>query len=156
MNERSAFIEQLEFIDCNDILIFDRGYPDTKLLKILNDKKFNYIMRYKKSDLNVKILNNNNLEEYNFEMNNTKNKVIRYFINDTPYYLLTNLIDMSIDELKNNYKKRWDIETHFRDLKHKTSIGKITSKTENTLLQEEYFLYNLIYILNSYKRNTLY
>jgi hypothetical protein len=81
MNERSAFIEQLDFIDCNDILIFDRGYPDTKLLKILNDKNFNYIMRYKKNDLNVKKLINNNLEEYYFEINNKKNKVIRYFIN---------------------------------------------------------------------------
>lgn len=149
MNERSAFIEQLDFIDCNDILIFDRGYPDTKLLKILNDKNFNYIMRYKKNDLNVKKLINNNLEEYYFEINNKKNKVIRYFINETPYYLLTNLIDMSIDKLKNNYKKRWDIETHFRDLKHKTSIGKITSKTENTLLQELY-INNLVYILISY------
>ena len=149
MNERSAFIEQLDFINCNDILIFDRGYPDTKLLKILNDKNFNYIMRYKKNDLNVKKLINNNLEEYYFEINNKKNKVIRYFINETPYYLLTNLIDMSIDKLKNNYKKRWDIETHFRDLKHKTSIGKITSKTENTLLQELY-INNLVYILISY------
>ena len=149
MNERSAFIEQLDFIDCNDILIFDRGYPDTKLLKILNDKNFNYIMRYKKNDLNVKKLINNNLEEYYFEINNKKNKVIIYFINETHYYLLTNLIDMSIDKLKNNYKKRWDIETHFRDLKHKTSIGKITSKTENTFLQELY-INNLVYILISY------
>ena len=56
---------------------------------------------------------------------------------------------MSIDELKNNYKKRWDIETHFKELKYKTSIGKITSKTENTVLQELY-INNLIYILNSY------
>ena len=46
MNERQGFIEQLEYIDYNDILIFDRGYPDNKLLKILNDKNFNYIMRY--------------------------------------------------------------------------------------------------------------
>ena len=71
------------------------------------------------------------------------------FIIIAPYYLLTNLIDMSIDKLKNNYKKRWDIETHFRDLKHKTSIGNITSKTENSLLQELY-INNLIYILTSY------
>jgi len=56
---------------------------------------------------------------------------------------------MSIDELKNNYKKRWDIETHFKELKYKTSIGKITSKTENTVLQELY-INNLIYILNTY------
>ena len=102
-------------------------------------------MRYKKSDLNVKYLINNNLDEHHFEMNGIKNKVIKYEINKKKYYLLTNLIDMSIDDLKDNYKKRWDIETHFRDLKHKTSIGKITSKTENSLLQELY-INNLILI----------
>ena len=105
MNERQGFIEQLEYIDCNDILIFDRGYPDNKLLKILNDKNFNYIMRYKKSDLNVKFLIKNNLNEYYFNVNDKKNKVVKYIINEKPYYLLTNLISMSIDELKNNYKK---------------------------------------------------
>ena len=54
---------------------------------------------------------------------------------------------MSINELKNNYKKRWDIETHFRDLKHK--------KTENTLLQELY-INNLVYILISYFKKIIY
>jgi hypothetical protein len=47
-NINKKVLLQLDFIVCNDILIFDRGYPDTKLLKILNDKNFNYIMRYKK------------------------------------------------------------------------------------------------------------
>ena len=149
MNERNGFSEQIEYIDCNDILIFDRGYPSVKFLKLLNNNNFKYIMRYKKSDLNVKYLINNNLDEHHFEMNGIKNKVIKYEINKKKYYLLTNLIDMSIDDLKDNYKKRWDIETHFRDLKHKTSIGKITSKTENSLLQELY-INNLIYMINSY------
>lgn len=149
MNERKPFIEQLEYIECTDILIFDRGYPSIKLLKVLNNNNFNYIMRYKKDNLRVKFLIKNNLNEYYFDSNGKKNKVIRYIINEKSYYLLTNLIDMSIDELKENYKKRWDIESHFRDLKYKTSIGNITSKTENSLLQELY-INNLIYILISY------
>jgi hypothetical protein len=149
MDERKSFIEQLEYIECTDILIFDRGYPSTKLLKVLNNNNFNYIMRYKKSNSYVKILIKNDLNEYYFNFNGKKNKVVRYIINEKSYYLLTNLIDMSIDELKENYKKRWNIESHFRDLKHKTSIGNITSKTENSLLQELY-INNLIYILTSY------
>jgi len=149
MNERSSFIEQLEYIECTDILIFDRGYPSIELLKVLNNNNFNYIMRYKKDDLYVKFLIKNNLNEYYFDSNGKKNKVIKYIINEKPYYLLTNLIDMSIDELKENYRKRWNIESHFRDLKYKTSIGNITSKTENSLLKELY-INNLIYILTSY------
>jgi len=149
MDERKSFIEQLEYIECTDILIFDRGYPSTELLKVLNNNNFNYIMRYKKDNLYVKILIKSSLNEYYFDFNGKKNKVVRYIINEKSYYLLTNLIDMSIDELKENYKKRWNIESHFRDLKHKTSIGNITSKTENSLLQELY-INNLIYILTSY------
>ena len=149
MDERKSFIDQLEYIECTDILIFDRGYPSIKLLKVLNNNNFNYIMRYKKDNLYIKTLIKNNLNEYYFDSNGKKNKVIKYIINEKPYYLLTNLIDMSIDELKENYRKRWDIESHFRDLKHKTSIGNITSKTENSLLQELY-INNLIYILTSY------
>ena len=151
MDERKSFIEQLEYIECTDILIFDRGYPSTKLLKVLNNNNFNYIMRYKKNNSYIKILIKNDLNEYYFNFNGKKNKVVRYIINEKSYYLLTNLIDMSIDELKENYKKRWNIESHFRDLKHKTSIGNITSKTENSLLQELY-INNLIYILTSYKK----
>lgn len=149
MDERKSFIDQLEYIECTDILIFDRGYPSIKLLKVLNNNNFNYIMRYKKDNLYIKTLIKNNLNEYYFDSNGKKNKVIKYIIDEKPYYLLTNLIDMSIDELKENYRKRWDIESHFRDLKHKTSIGNITSKTENSLLQELY-INNLIYILISY------
>jgi len=81
MNKRNAFIDQVEYIDCNDILIFYRGYLSIKFLKLLNDNNFKYIMRYKKSDLNVKYLIKNNLEEYHFEINGIKNKVIKYEIN---------------------------------------------------------------------------
>jgi hypothetical protein len=141
MDERKSFIEQLEYIECTDILIFDRGYPSTELLKVLNNNNFNYIMRYKKDNLYVKILIKSSLNEYYFDFNGKKNKVVRYIINEKSYYLLTNLIDMSIDKLKNNYKKRWDIETHFRDLKHKISIGKITSKTDQNRPAVKIFTY---------------
>jgi hypothetical protein len=56
---------------------------------------------------------------------------------------------MNIEDLKNNYKKRWNIETHFRDLKYITSLGNITAKKQNTVLQEIY-INHLIYILVSF------
>jgi hypothetical protein len=149
MNEREAFEKQLNYIEKSDILIFDRGYPSNNLLKILSDKNFNYILRYKKDNIYTKYLIKNNLEEYHFNINNKNHKIVKYNINEKSYFLYTNLIDMSINDLKNNYKKRWDIESHFKDLKYTTSIGNITSKTENTVLQELY-INNLIYILISY------
>lgn len=149
MSERKAFEKQLNYIEENDILIFDRGYPSKKLINILNYKKFKYIIRYKKSNLHIKYLIKNNLNEYCFIDNGFNNKIVKYTINNKDYYLFTNLIDMNIDNLQQNYKKRWNIETHFKELKYTTSIGNITSKTENSVLQELY-INNLIYILISY------
>lgn len=130
----------------------------------MNQKKQNikYIIREKKTTLHVRHLIKNNLDEYYFCKNNFKCKVVKYLLKDkqndkqntkktklNEYYILTNILDMSIEDLKNNYAKRWNIETHFRELKYTTSLGNITAKTENSVLQEIY-INNLIYILNSY------
>ena len=145
MSERKEFEKQLNYIEENDILIFDKGYPAEKLINILNNKKFKYIIRYKKNDLNIKYLIKNNLNEYSFIKNGFNNKVVKYNIKNKDYYLFTNLMNMNIDDLHENYKKRWNIETHLKELKYTTSIGSITSKTEKSVLQELY-INNLIYI----------
>jgi hypothetical protein len=149
MNEREALEQQVNYFNKTDILILDRGYPSIKMSKFFCDNNLHYIVRYKKNSVNTKFLIKNNLDEYIFNINNIKHKIVRYFINNKPYYLLTNLIDMNIEDLKNNYKKRWNIETHFRDLKYITSLGNITAKKQNTVLQEIY-INHLIYILVSF------
>ena len=156
MNEREAFIKQLNYVDVNNILLFDRGYPSNILIKKLENKNIKYIIREKKTTLHVRHLIKNNLDEYYFNKNNSKCKVVKYTLNNTSnnkkpmeYYILTNILDMSIEDLKINYAKRWNIETHFKELKYTTSLGNITAKTENSVLQEIY-INNLIYILNSY------
>jgi hypothetical protein len=158
MNEREAFIKQLNYVDVNNIILFDRGYPCKILINELEKRNIKYIIREKKTTLHVRHLIKNNLDEYYFCKNNFKCKVVKYSLNDkqntkkpklNEYYILTNILDMSIEDLKNNYAKRWNIETHFRELKYTTSLGNITAKTENSVLQEIY-INNLIYILNSY------
>ena len=59
--------------------------------------------------MHVRHLIKNNLDEYYFNNNNFKCKVVKYILNDTSnnknnkkpmeYYILTNILDMSIEDL---------------------------------------------------------
>ena len=47
MNEREAFIKQLNYVDIDNILLFDRGYSSNILIKELENKNIKYIIREK-------------------------------------------------------------------------------------------------------------
>jgi hypothetical protein len=82
-----------------------------------------------------------------YNENNIKFKIVNYKIDNIneEYYLFTTLIDKSIEELKDLYKKRWSIETHFKELKYTTSLKEINSKSLNNLIKEIY-MHNFVYI----------
>ena len=46
-NERTAFISQINHLKTNDVVIFDKGYYDIKIIRILKEKNINYIFRCK-------------------------------------------------------------------------------------------------------------
>jgi IS4 transposase len=151
MDERKCFIEQLKYVRKNDILLFDRGYYSEELINILNNKNIDYIFRTKKNFLKNKYLKENNLNEYIYYINNKKYKIINYKIHNEgeEYFLLTSLINKDLEELKNLYKKRWRIETHFKESKHTTSLNEINSKSLDNLLKE-INIHNYVYILYYY------
>ena len=74
-----------------------------------------------------------------YEENNIKKRLIKYIINNEEYYLLTNLFNKTIDELKNNYWSRWEVEINFKKAKYNLSLNKLNCKCENSLKQELYF-----------------
>lgn len=47
------------------------------------------------------------------------------------YRFLTNIFDMSIEEILSIYKKRWDIEVFFRFLKQELNLSHLTSTSDN-------------------------
>lgn len=47
------------------------------------------------------------------------------------YCFLTNIFDMSIEEILSIYKKRWDIEVFFRFLKQELNLSHLTSTSDN-------------------------
>lgn len=158
VNERINFKEQLKYVRKGDTILFDRGYHCNDLVKELNDKKIKYIFRIKKSYLDCKYLVDNNL--YIYEKNNYKYKVVNYKINDNgeDYYILTNLIFSSIDEIKNLYKKRWTIETHYKEAKDTTSLEYLNSKNIDNFtkdIQMHNFIYILYYAFKNYLKEDM-
>ena len=147
-DERDAFKEQIKYLRKGDIVIFDRGYFSYDIIDILNKKSINYIFRLKYNKKEVQLMKNNNLNEYIFKNKNIDFKVVNYRVKDSDedYYLFTNLIYKSINDLKDLYWKRWKVELHFKESKYNLSLNNINLKTENSLKQEIY-IHNLLFIL---------
>ena len=69
-NERNLCIEQIKYLNKNDILIADRGYYSNDVIKNLLNNQINFVFRLRSSDLNVKEMNNNNSDILLFDFNN--------------------------------------------------------------------------------------
>ena len=68
------------------------------------------------------------------------------------YYICTSLLDKNThtyDHIKEIYHKRWNIETNFRHLKYATSLGRIKSKTFDSI-EKDVSIHNFIFILVGY------
>ena len=81
-NERNICIEQIKYLNKNDILIADRGYYSNDVIKNLLNNQIDFVFRLKSSDLNVKEMNdnNNNILLFDFINNDivTKLKIIKF------------------------------------------------------------------------------
>ena len=150
LNERECFIQQLDYINKGDTVIFDRGYYSLELLNILKHRDINYIFRVKNNLTSVKELLKNDVNEF-YTQHNTKLVTYSVVTDGQPYYLLTNLLNSSINELKNLYKQRWSIETHFtcyadKEAKYYTSLLNLCSRNLESLLRDIH-MHNFIFIL---------
>jgi hypothetical protein len=151
MDERKCFKEQLKYVRKGDTLLFDRGYYSEDLMNTLDNKKIDYIFRLKKNLNIVNFLKDNNLNEYIYTVNNKNYKIVNYKVHEDgeEYYLLTTLLNKNLEELKDLYKKRWSIETHFKEAKYTTSLKELNSKSLDEFLKE-INMHNYVYILYYY------
>ena len=147
-DERSAFKEQIKYLRFNDIVIFDRGYYSFDIVEKLNKIGVNYIFRLKYNKKEVQYMKKNDIYDYNFKIKNVNYRIVSYRIDNSEedYYLFTNLMYKSIEDLKELYWKRWKVEIHFKESKYNLSLNNITLKTDNSLKQEIY-IHNLLFIL---------
>lgn len=105
------------------------------------DKKV-YINSLKNNNINKKNITEN-IEKMNIDIdlflklnNKIKEKInLINSVNNSIYYIITNKIDLSNDKIKELYKKRWEVGTHFRFAKDKFKMRTMEAKSLNIILQ---------------------
>lgn len=144
-------IEQLKKLGLkNDLILFDRGYPSVKFISYLEESGIKYLIRVpskfsnqvndaQKPDQIIKIQANGKTINL---------RVVRFILDSgIEEILVTNLLedDISIQEFKELYFKRWGIELKYRELKNKLQIDNFTG---DTVIAVEQDFYASIYLSN--------
>lgn len=148
-------IEQLKSLGLkNDLILFDRGYPSSKLIGYLEKNSIKYLMRVSSSFL--KAVNEAKKEDQIVDVKKDgkaiKMRVLRFMLDSgEEEILITNLIDeeLSIKEFKALYFKRWGIEVKYDELKNKLQIENFTGDTPIAVEQDFYasiYLSNMVAI----------
>ncbi len=160
------FIGNIEKAE-KELIILDRGYPSVKLIKDMEEKGIKYIFRVSKSflkeineftrgkeiDKDIEIEINPTRIVHN-EIAKVKGKIILYircvriYLENTEEILLTNLEreEVSVEDLKYLYKKRWEIETNYNTMKNVLELENYTGETEIAVKQDFYATILLINI----------
>jgi hypothetical protein len=93
-----------------------------------------------------------NSQKNDGELEENKNKADEIKTPDY-YYLLTNLMDESINFIKTSYWQRWDDEVHIKFFKHTLNGASQDTTNEDFILQNIY-LNGIISIINEYIKQT--
>lgn len=140
----------------NPVFIMDRGYPSAELIDAIEKSGYKYIMRYSSEFLKrAKVQAEDTIIEHKFAKLNhpLKLRVLKIQLsNGESEHLVTNIFDsnISLDDFKWAYRKRWDIETKYDDVKNKLEIENFTGYSPKAILQDFYatmFLANLAGVL---------
>lgn len=157
-SERDAAKEMIEAFKLNNVVnpvfIMDRGYPSGELMDAIIQAGKKFIIRCPQNFFPSELIKQeDNTFTHKFEKldHPLKLRVVKFKIHSNDKddeYLVTNLFDdkISIEDFKNLYRERWDIETRYNDIKNKLKIENFTGKTPDAILQDFYatmFLANM-------------
>lgn len=150
-NERTLAEQHIEYLSKiktdKELLLFDRGYPSAKLIELLNEHNFLFLMRtspeFLKSILK-KMTGDDCVVMHKFQQAKQENpiRVLRVKISttETEEYLVTNIFDSSFtpEDFAFLYHLRWGIETRYNDLKNRLKIEQFTGTTPLAIRQDYY------------------
>lgn len=153
-SERDLALEHIQKLKLfglkNDLILFDRGYPSTKLISYLENNGIKYLMRV--SSQFLKVINEAKGKDQIVTVKNDgqliKIRVLRFFLDSgEEETLITNLLDPSftVKDFKELYFKRWGIETKYDELKNRLQIENFTGDTKIAVEQD---FYASIYLSN--------
>ena len=140
----------------NPVFIMDRGYPSAELIDAIMNAGHKFIMRCPKGFLRGMTLpETDNTLEHKFSRlkHPLKIRVVKIQLSsEETQCLITNILDSQItpDDFKWAYQKRWGIETKYNDVKNKLQIECFTGYSPVAVLQDFYatmFLANLAGVL---------
>lgn len=140
----------------NPVFIMDRGYPSAELIDAIMNAGHKFIMRCPKGFLRgMKLPETDNTLEHKFSKlkHSLKIRVVKIQLSsEETQCLITNILDSQItpDDFKWAYQKRWGIETKYSDVKNKLQIECFTGYSPVAVLQDFYatmFLANLAGVL---------
>lgn len=154
-NERVLAEKHLEklkqFSNHNILLTLDRGYPSGKLLRLIMEHGFHFVMRCDKTFLrSIKFNGTDQIVTHHFhhEKAPLTFRVTAVRISDsTTEYLLSNLPEdaFSREELGEIYHLRWEIEIAYLHLKDCVEIENFSGMNENSVKQD---CYSSIFLMN--------
>lgn len=169
-NERENFLEQMKYITTNDVIIYDAGYYARYVLDKLIDKNIGFMFRLPKNNDFIKQLpkNGGDKSEAIFTIPKTtyKVRIVHYkhtasnelckkkpnLENKEDYFILTSLIDTNefkIEDIKNIYHKRWNVETLFRQIKYISGFSRVDFKSTATF-EKMLSIIEIVYSFTAY------
>lgn len=136
-----------------ELVMMDRGYPSRKLIYDIIGKGFYFIMRVERENFisvirGVESADSIVTDVYKGE--ETDLRVINIELKNGSFEtLITNVMDpgFTVNDFKELYHLRWNIETKFNDIKGKLEIENFTGTSELVLLQDFYatmFMTNMV------------
>ena len=130
-----------------ELLLFDRGYPSSALIRHIEEKGFKYVIRsnaHQAGSLIKKAKKDDDVVTHTFSDTKITLTVrlvqVRIPGSDETEYLLTNLFDSDFtkDDFLKIYHMRWGIETKYDDLKNKLRIEDFSGTTPLAIRQDFY------------------
>ena len=153
------------------IYVMDRGYVSLEFLIYMERSNIKFVSRlqstyyqkeiksmrncdeiielkHTRDRLNKRYFKDEKLRAYAKEKPSTRIRIIKYILNTgEEEYLITNIENLSYNDIVEIYKKRWGIETMYYSLKSKLQIEKFTSSKKVIIEQDLYagvLVYNMI------------
>jgi len=151
-------------LPAGSIVVFDRGYNDYRLFKLLNDKGILFVTRLK-DNADYKVVKRNKANKklgitsdhiiaftgfYSKEKCSIRFRKIRYVDKETGkvYVYLTNDFKHSARTIADIYKQRWQIELFFKALKQNLVIKTFWGTSRNAVYSQIWAAL-IIYLLMS-------
>jgi hypothetical protein len=158
IDEREALKNQLIYLHEGDILIMDRGYYSKEMLALLTEHNIKTMFRLKEEHFEKYLVDEPNnctkMITIIFGDKEIQFKLIRYMVGEDYHYLGTTIYGKIFSYYVDLYRKRWQIETHFKHSKYDLSLKDLKSITENGIRQDV-AIHQFICIVSFYFKSAL-